>query len=167
MTAEPAYQFTLIRAADGPALTGIFNHYIEQSDAAFLEDPVSPAFFERLLPYLKIYPSVAVRDDQGTLVGFGMLRPHNQMPAFRHTAEVTYFIAPDRTGQGIGSRLLEHLETEGKKAGIQNILACISSKNEGSIRFHTRAGFTEVGRFKNAGRKWGAFFDTVWMQKEI
>lgn len=167
MTAEPPYQVTPITATDGPALTGIFNHYIEQSDAAFLEDPVSPVFFERLLPYLKIYPSVAARDGQGTLVGFGMLRPHNQMPAFRHTAEVTCFISPDLTGQGIGGRVLERLEAEGRKAGIRNILACISSKNEGSIRFHARAGFTQCGRFTNAGKKWGAFFDTVWMQKEI
>lgn len=167
MTATPPYQLTPITPDDGPALTRIFNHYIEQSDAAFLEDPVSPAFFERLLPYLKIYPSAAVRDDTGTLMGFGLLRPHNQMPAFRHTAEITCFIAPDLTGQGLGGRMLAHLEAEGKKAGIRNILACISSKNEGSIRFHTRAGFTEVGRFRNAGKKWGAFFDTVWMQKEI
>ncbi|WP_440949798.1 N-acetyltransferase family protein [Methanosphaerula subterraneus] len=166
MTEHP-YQFTPITVSDGEALIEIFNHYIEESEAAFLEDPVSPVFFEKLLPYLKIYPSVAVRDGQDALVGFGMLRPHNQMPAFRHTAEITYFIRPDLTGQGIGTSMLQHLEEQGKGAGIRNILACISSRNEGSIRFHTRSGFTECGRFKNTGRKKGRFFDTVWMQKEI
>lgn len=164
---EEHYRFTPITTSDGEALIEIFNHYIEESEAAFLEEPVSPAFFERLLPYLKIYPSIAVRDDQETLIGFGMLRPHNQMPAFRHTAEITCFIRPERTGQGIGRRMLQHLEEQGREDGIKNILACISSRNEGSIRFHIRSGFTECGRFKDAGRKWGRFFDTVWMQKEI
>lgn len=164
---EEHYHFTPIAASDGEALIEIFNYYIEESEAAFLEDPVSLGFFEKLLPYLKIYPSAAVRDDQNTLVGFGMLRLHNQMPAFRHTAEITCFIRPDLTNQGIGRRMVQYLEEQGREAGIQNILACISSRNEGSIRFHTRSGFTECGRFKDAGIKNGRFFDTVWMQKTI
>ena len=94
MTEHP-YQFTLITMSDGEALIKTFNHYIE--------GPVSPAFFEKLLPSLKIYPSVAVRDDQNIQVGFGMLWPDNQMPAFRHTVEITCFIRPDLTGQGKGA----------------------------------------------------------------
>jgi L-amino acid N-acyltransferase YncA len=35
------------------------------------------------------------------------------MPAFQHTAEVTYFIRPDLTGNGLGSAILARLDKEG------------------------------------------------------
>ncbi len=89
------------------------------------------------------------------------------MPTFQHTAEVTYFISPEMTGKGLGSKILSFLETEGKKQGISCILANISSLNEGSIRFHKKHGFVECGRFRNVVKKKGILFDTVWMQKNI
>ncbi len=110
------------------------------------------------------YPSVAVRDTEGSLLGFGLLHAHNPMPAFAHAAEISRFVRPDRTDMDIGSRMLEHLEREGQRRGVSCILATISSRNEGSIRFHARHGFTECGRFRNVGKKRGDFFDTVWMQ---
>ena len=89
------------------------------------------------------------------------------MPAFRQTAEITYFIQPDMTGKGLGTRMLRHLEAAGKAQGITTILASISSLNEGSIRFHAQNRFTECGRFIKIGIKNGVAFDTVWMQKDI
>ncbi|WP_301665067.1 GNAT family N-acetyltransferase [Methanoculleus frigidifontis] len=70
---------------------------------------------------------------------------------------------PGCTGRGLGSRMLAHLEREGRKQGIGCILAGISSRNMGSIRFHNKNGFVECGRFRNVGRKRGEFFDVVWM----
>jgi phosphinothricin acetyltransferase len=71
------------------------------------------------------------------------------------------------TGKGIGSQMLALLETSAKKHNISVILANISSKNTGSIRFHQKNGFIECGRFRNVGEKKNELFDTVWMQKEI
>ena len=159
--------FRPIQYDDGPEVIEIFNHYIKFSDAAFPEKPVSEDFFENMRAVIDHYPSVAVRTETGTLVGFGMLKPHNPFPAFRHTGEITYFIRDGWTGKGIGRHMLDTLVEEGKRAGLLNILAEISSKNEGSIRFHQNTGFFECGRFRNVGHKKGQFFDTVWMQKEI
>jgi phosphinothricin acetyltransferase len=89
------------------------------------------------------------------------------MPAFSKTAEITYFIHPDHTGKGIGTKLLRLLEKEGMQKGITNILANISSLNPRSVDFHKKNGFIECGRFKNVGRKKGKLFDTVWMQKML
>lgn len=111
------------------------------------------------------YPAVPPRGREGTLAGFGMLRPHTALPAFAHTAEVTYFVRPDMTGSGIGTAMFRHLEEEAKNRDNSSILAHISSRNEGSIRFHQKNGFFEAGRFHAVGKKNGIVFDTVWMEK--
>jgi len=161
------YVLCPIEQTDRCAVIDLFNYYIENTYAAYPERPVPYEFFDLLLAVSKEYPTVALRGSDGALAGFGMLRAHNPMPAFARTAEITYFIRPELTGRGFGSAMLEHLEAEGKKRGISCILASISSKNEGSLRFHARHGFMACGRFRNVGEKWGTLFDTVWMEKEI
>lgn len=161
------YLLEPIGPSDRKAVIDLFNHYIENSFAAYPEHKVPYEFFDMFLSMCKDHPSVTVRDYEGILAGFGMLRPHNPMPAFSHTAEITYFIRPELTGKGLGSQMLDFLIAEGKKYGISHVLASISSLNEGSIRFHQNHGFTECGRFRRVARKKGVFFDIVWMQKTI
>ncbi|HQK55812.1 MAG TPA: GNAT family N-acetyltransferase [Methanolinea sp.] len=110
------------------------------------------------------YPTVAARDMEGVSAGFGMLRSYNLLPAFAHTTAITYLFRPEKTGKGLGTRILHCIEEEGKKSGIFVILAHISSLNEGSIRFHQKNGFFEAGRFRAVGKKKGIVFDTVWME---
>jgi phosphinothricin acetyltransferase len=89
------------------------------------------------LDICKDHPSVMVRNNEGVCAGFGMLRPHNPMPAFSHTAEITYFIRPELTGKGLGSQMLEYLVTDGKKRGISNVLEAFPTYRS-SIRFHQK-----------------------------
>lgn len=161
------FTFSPIVDADREPVIDLFNYYIEHSFAAYPEQKVPYGFFTRFLEACRTYPSVVARSPDGTLAGFGMLRAHNPMPAFRHAAEITYFIRPDLTGKGLGSEMLARLEKKGKEQGITTILASISSLNEGSVRFHAGRGFTECGRFRKIGRKKGSIFDTIWMQKFI
>jgi L-amino acid N-acyltransferase YncA len=152
---------------DREPVIDLFNYYIEHSFAAYPEQKVPYEFFSLFLDACRNYPTAVARNPDGGLAGFGLLRAHNPMPAFRHTAEITYFIRPEFTGKGLGTKMLSHLAAAGKKQGIQTILASISSMNEDSIRFHARNGFVECGRFVNVGIKKGVVFDTVWMQKFI
>jgi phosphinothricin acetyltransferase len=83
------------------------------------------------------------------------------------TGMLTYFILPEFTGKGLGSRLLERLTAEAEKMGMTSLVANMASKNTASILFHTRHEFTEAGRLHNAGTKFGERFDVVWMQKDL
>lgn len=165
MSAQPEITFRPITENDKKPVIDLFNYYIENSFAAYPEQKVPYEFFSLFLDACRQYPSVVAREGDGTVAGFGLLRPHNPMPAFRHTAEVTYFLRPGMTGKGIGAAMLGQLETAGRNQGITTLLASISSLNEGSIRFHARRGFSECGRFVRVGTKKGVVFDTVWMQK--
>jgi phosphinothricin acetyltransferase len=159
--------FHAIGPDDRESIIDLFNYYVENTFAAYPERKVPYEFFDLIIEASRGYPALAVSGTNGDLEGFGMLRPYNPMPAFSHTAEISYFIRPEMTGRGLGSLILERLEAGGKERGISSILAGISSLNEGSIRFHRRHGFTECGRFRNAGKKKESFFDVIWMQKEI
>jgi len=112
-------------------------------------------------------PSCVARDDRGEVVGFAFLRPYHPAPTLRRTAEIGYFIHPEHTRKGLGGQILEHLMAEGRKAGVDNIVASISSRNEPSLDFHRAHGFAECGCFNAVGRKNGQDFDVVWMQRKI
>lgn len=142
----------------------IFNYFVTHSWAAYPEEPVSDYFFDYLLEVSRDYPCVVVENDADGIVGFALLRPFLQARAFRRTAEVTYFIMPEHTGRGLGRLILERFIGEARNMGVDNIIANVSSRNEGSLRFHKKMGFRECGRFSKVGRKFGEDFDVIWLQ---
>lgn len=161
------YSISPLSHEDREAIMDVFNHYVENSFAAYPEDRLPYQAFDMFLQMSHGLPAGSVRDRNGRIVGFGMLRAHNPMPTFSQTAEVTYFIHPDHIGKGLGTMLLAYLEKGAREKGIMNILANISSLNPNSIRFHQKNGFIECGRFRKVGKKRGREFDTIWMQKTL
>jgi L-amino acid N-acyltransferase YncA len=159
------YSIRPITDQDREPVMNIFNYYVENSFAAYPENKLSYQAVDVFLQMAKGLPTGSIRDQNGKIVGFGMLRAHNPTSTFSHTAEVMYFIHPDHTGKGVGKMLLTFLEKGGRDRGVTNILAHISSLNPNSTKFHQKNGFVECGRFKKVGRKKGREFDMVWMQK--
>jgi len=161
------YTIHPITEQDREPIIDIFNYYVENSFAAYPETQVPYEAFDTFRKMSEGYPSGVIKIQNGTIVGFGMLRSYNPIPVFAKTAEVTYFLHPDCTGKGLGIMLLEFLENQGREKGITNLLASISSRNPRSIAFHKKNGFVECGCFKNAGEKRRQLFDVIWMQKTI
>lgn len=162
-----AYTFERMGDEHRQAVIDIFNYYIVNGFAAYPEQPVDYEFFDRFLDMTRGYPALVVRDDAEGIVGFGFLHPYRQGRTFNRTAEITYFILPAHTGKGIGTIVLRQFRQAAKEQGIDTFLANISSRNEGSIRFHRKNGFEECGRFRRIGRKFNEDFDVVWMQLEL
>jgi phosphinothricin acetyltransferase len=158
------YAIRPVQDADWPVIAAIFNHFVVNSPAAYPDKPVKPEFFRDRHSALSDFPFVVV-EAEGRAVGFAYLSPVHPVPTMCRSAQVTYFILPNHTGHGIGTRLLEFLLDNGRAMGIDNFMAHISSLKEGSIRFHERHGFTECGRFRRIGTKAGQDFDMVWMQR--
>jgi L-amino acid N-acyltransferase YncA len=162
----------LIREAtneDISGMLGVFNYYVESSFAAYIETPVGPEFFQTIQgekeqnenEYFPFY----VIEEKGKIVGIGALRPYFPFPNFRHTGMVSYFILPEHTRKGLGSRMLDKLCTEAREKKMKSLLANLSSKNEASLNFHMKHGFIGCGRFKEVGTKFGKYFDIIWLQK--
>jgi phosphinothricin acetyltransferase len=160
-------RFEPLTAEHAGAVLGIFNHYVAHSFAAYPESPLPPPAFAMFQQLTSGYPAYVMKDDAGTVLGFCFLRAYQPMSTFRETAEVTYFLAPDAVGRGLGTAALARLEDDGRQRGIRHLLASVSSRNEGSLRFHRRHGFRECGRFAGVGRKQGETFDVVYLQKDL
>ncbi len=145
----------------------IFNYYVENSFAAYPEQKLPYECFYHFLEMCEGYPAITAKDEQGNILGFGMLRAYNPFPTFSQTAEITYFIKPGYTGRGIGKRILDHLVAKAKEKGMTSIIASISSLNACSINFHKKNGFVECGRLRGIGNKRGKTFDVIYMQKML
>jgi L-amino acid N-acyltransferase YncA len=161
------YSINPIETEDREPIIDIFNYYIANSFAAFPESKLPYQAFDFLLQMSKGYPSGTIKDEKGKVIGFGLLHTYNSIPTFAQTAEITYFLHHEHTRTGLGKKLLDFLEREGRDRSITTILANISSLNRGSINFHRNNGFIECGRFMKVGKKNGQLFDTVWMQKML
>ncbi|MDD1674760.1 MAG: GNAT family N-acetyltransferase, partial [Methanomicrobiales archaeon] len=112
------YRLGPIQETDAQEIMELFNYYVENSFAAYPEQRLPVEFFSMIREQSKNYPSVVAKDGDGTVAGFALLYAHNPFPTFSHTAEFTCFVGPGKTGQGLGSRMLQVLETEAKKQGI-------------------------------------------------
>lgn len=143
----------------------IFNHYVASGFAAFFDEPLPDMFFSRLREMARGYPAVAAVAADGTVAGFAFLRAFHAAPTFNRTAETTYFIHPDHTRKGLGKLLLDRLIEESPGVGVDNLVASVSSLNAESLAFHEKNGFRESGRLAAVGRKRGADFDLVLMQR--
>jgi phosphinothricin acetyltransferase len=145
----------------------IYNYFVENSFAAYPDTKAPYETFDRFMDISKGCPTAVIKTDEGQVVGFGFLHPYLPWETFNRTLEVTYFILPDHIGKGLGRRMLEHFLREANVMGVRTVLASISSRNSQSISFHRKAGFEEYGRFRGVGRKFGKWFDVVWMQLRI
>ena len=100
--------------SDRDAVMRIFNHYAATSFAAYPEGQLPPQFF---LPLREGALSALVLEGAGGVTGFGLLKPFLPFPAFRKTGTLTYFLAPEATGKGLGNRLLEQAHPGCEEAG--------------------------------------------------
>ncbi|MFZ1683241.1 MAG: N-acetyltransferase family protein [Candidatus Zixiibacteriota bacterium] len=154
-----------IAESDTPALTELFNFFITNSFAAYPSIPTDSSIYRRLKESAGDLPFYAVDDADGKFIGIALLRKFHPADTMKHVAEVTVFLSPDQTHTGIGSEILQQLETEARARGITILMASASSRNEPSLKFQQRNGFVECGRFKRVGKKFGEEYDMVWMQK--
>jgi L-amino acid N-acyltransferase YncA len=172
MQEKETFKALVIREAtsqDTQEMLEIFNYYIDNSFAAYLETPVGPEFIQTFHdkgePNKSEHFPFYVIEEDNRVIGIGTLRPYLPFPNFHHTGVVSYFILPEYTRKGLGGKLLDVLCQDAKNKQMKSILVNVSSKNQASLNFHLNHGFVECGRFKAAGTKFGKYFDIVWFQK--
>lgn len=157
---------------DLPAVAAIYDHAIVHTDAIWLDEPIGPdAFAERLAPLRAaghpVLVAVEAPDEGPQVVGYGSYGPFRTLAGYAATVEHSVFVAPGHEGRGIGQLLLDELLARATAEGRRTMVAAIDGSNLGSIRFHERNGFVEVGRMPGVGTKHGRPLDLVLLQRSL
>lgn len=162
----------LIRAAevaDRPAVDAIYDHYVLTSHCTFDTEPVAGAprtpwhaRFTRDGPY-----RLLVAERAGNCLGYACTLPFKERPAYRTSAEVAVYLAPEATGRGIATALYAELFARIAGQDLHRLVACIAIPNEASVALHRRFGFREVGRLSEAGYKFGRFWDVAYFERPV
>ncbi|MEN9594168.1 MAG: hypothetical protein RLY23_651 [Actinomycetota bacterium] len=162
----------IIRAAepiDAEAIRAIYNREVEGSTVTF--DMVERSLEEQLAwisEHSGGHPAiVAVDEKSGQILGFGSLTAYRPRPAYSITVEDSVYVRDDSRGLGLGQGILDELVRLAGLHGYHSIIARIVGDHEASIKLHASAGFIQVGRETEVGRKHGRWLDVVLMQRMI
>jgi len=149
---------------DAEKILEVVNSFVKDSFAAYSDEYYPSSIVDEWSKKAKVF---LVLETGNKVVGFGFVASYKPFKSCAHVGVLTYFILPEYTGKGVGTKLFTQLISMGKDLGVTNYLAHISSKNEQSLNFHKKHGFQEVGRFKDMSVKLGESVDTVWVQKQF
>ena len=147
----------------------IFAWYALHSVATFEESARTQAYWSQHADELvQLGLPFLVAETGGEIVGYAYAGPWRRKPAYRSTAEDSVFVAPGRTGLGIGRRLLTGLLAACADARLRQVIAVIAdSGDQGSVALHLACGFSHAGRLTEVGFKRGRWIDTVLMQRTV
>lgn len=152
--------------ADLPALLAIYNDAVENTLAIWNETLVD---LENRREWLENrnrdgFP-VLVAEREGQVTGYASYGPFRPFEGFRHSSELSVYVANDARGGGIGRALLAKLVEEARERKVHVLVAGIEAGNAASIALHKSQGFEEGGTLKQVGRKFGRWLDLTFMQK--
>jgi phosphinothricin acetyltransferase len=163
---------TTVRPAtedDLPALTRIYNHYVEHTVATFDVEPFTVAARQ---PWFEHYAGtgphrllVAQVDSQ--VAGYATSGPFRLKPAYARTVETTVYLDPTATGRGVGSLLYAELLDLVTADGMHRAYAGVALPNDASEALHRRLGFRDVGTFTEVGRKQDRWVDVRWYERAL
>ena len=112
------------------------------------------------------YPIIVAELD-GHVVGWASLGPWSDRPAYRETAESSFYVHPEHRGLGIGRKLKSAILEEARLAGLHVVLARVAEGNAASLHLNEAFGFEHVGIMKEVGIKFGRRLDVHLMQKIV
>jgi L-amino acid N-acyltransferase YncA len=151
---------------DIPAITTIYNEVVAHSNAVWTEkqdteaDRLAWMNARRALGY-----PVLVAAEASTVLGYGTFGDFRAWPGYRYSVEHSIYIHADHRGHGLGRAIIDELVSAAAALGKHALIAGIDGGNTASIRLHARAGFVEVARMPEIGRKFGRWLDLVFMQR--
>ena len=159
---------------DAAAIWNIYRYYVEHTAISFeITMPTQEQIRQRIEKVLCGFPYLVAELNQ-KVIGYAYAGHFIPREAYYHCAEVSIYISRENHRSGIGRMLYDALIGQLRDQGITQIYACIGVTEiedeyltNNSAQFHAHMGFREVGRFCNSGKKFGRFYNMIWMEKLI
>ncbi|MEM6449206.1 MAG: N-acetyltransferase family protein [Cyanobacteria bacterium P01_D01_bin.105] len=156
--------------ADIEALTKIYNWYVLKTTITFDLEPYTVE--QRQVRWMCHYAAAGrhrliVAELDGQVIGYASSSQLRIKPAYDPSVEVSIYLSHRFQRLGIGSLLYEKLFEQLRTEDVHRVYAGITVPNEASLAFHQKFDFVEVGRFHEVGRKFGQYWDVVWLERKM
>lgn len=152
---------------DAEPLAAIYRPFVTDTTVSFeLEPPSADEFAQRIASAQSRWAWLVAEED-GRVAGYAYASSFRPRAAYRWSVEMSAYLAPAHRGRGVARALYERLIEILVEKGYCTAYAGITLPNEASVRFHQALGFTSVGVFRRAGRKFGAWHDVSWWQRPL
>jgi phosphinothricin acetyltransferase len=154
--------------ADLPQLTDIYNYYVANAHTTF---DVRAFSVEQRVGWFHDHSNgrrhrlLVAEEERGQILGYAGTGPFRPKEAYETTVEVTIACRPDAIGKRVGTQLYEQLFPLLMGEDVHRIVAGIAQPNVASNALHERFGFGRIGTFPEVGRKFGRYWDVLWMMR--
>lgn len=145
--------------SDIPRLLEIYNYEVINGVSTLDLTPKSLEEWEKWfdLHQTAKHPLLIAETD-GKISGYATLSPYRQKEAYKTTAELSVYIAPEFRRQGVASALMEEILGLARENGsLHLIVSVITSGNAASEALHKKFGFSYCGTIHEVGFKHGEF----------
>jgi phosphinothricin acetyltransferase len=145
--------------SDAERICEIYNHYVRDTVITFEEEPVPAREMGERMRDVAARWTWLVADEDGSVAGYAYASAWKTRSAYRFSVESTVYIAPERTGRGIGTQLYRALIDALREREVHYVTGGIALPNAASVALHERLGFRKVGHFSEVGYKLGRWVD--------
>lgn len=155
---------------DVPALTEIYNYYVIHTPITFDIEPYLPG--QRISWFHdhndgKRYRMLVACDPERGVLGCACTGRFRTKPAYDTTVEASIYCHPEAVGRGMGTLLYQSLFDAIGDQDIHRIVAGITQPNPASSALHRKFGFQSMGTFSQVGRKFGKYWDVMWLERPL
>lgn len=152
---------------DVPRILEIYAPYIEHTAISFeYTVPSLEVFTQRFLGITAHFPWL-VWEENGEILGYAYGSRPFERAAYQWNAEASIYLCPEAKGKGIGKKLYAELEKRLQQQGYKKVYAIITTANSDSVAFHRAVGYRHTATFPNCGYKFGNWYGTIWMEKDL
>lgn len=152
---------------DVPRMLEIYGPYVQNTAISFeYTVPTPEEFTQRFLNITAQFPWL-VWEENGRVLGYAYGSRPFERAAYQWCAEASIYLCPEACGKGIGKKLYGALEQLLQHQGYRKVYAIITTANEDSVAFHRAVGYRHTATMPDCGYKFGNWYGTVWMEKEL
>jgi phosphinothricin acetyltransferase len=155
---------------DLAALTRIYNHFVENTHVTFDLEPFTVEARRDWFGHYALtgrHRLFVAEAAGGDVVGYATSGRFRDKPAYAPSVETTVYCAPDAVGSGVGSALYIALFEALGEEDVHRAYAGVALPNDASLALHRRFGFTEIGTFREVGRKFDKWWDVTWLERVV
>ena len=92
-------------------------------------------------------------------MGYAYATKWHKRAAYRHSVETSMYLAYDRQGQGIGSKLYAQVLRTLPERNVHAAIGGIALPNDASVALHEKFGFKKAAHYQEVGFKFDRWID--------